>query len=116
MVHAETIMSAHPDNPDGYRAAGACAQVAHDPRANAFNRVADALANYHEEAVPDVWSGFVPPAGETHSTPPPLPDAQTPCGCAMKSPPDSLFCQTGAPVAASSAWRYTPSLGQMPAE
>ena len=86
MVHAETIMSAHPDNPDGYRAAGACAEVAHDRRANAFNRVADALANYHEEAVPDVWSGFVPPAGETHSTPPPLPDAQTPA-TAPDAPP-----------------------------
>lgn len=73
MVHAETIMGAHPDNPDAYRAAASCAEVARDRRARAFARVADALESYHEEAVPDVWSGFVPPAAAETATAPATP-------------------------------------------
>lgn len=61
MVHAETIMSTHPDNPGGYEAAAMCAEAVADRRARAFARVAHALEGYQEEFLPDVWSGFVPP-------------------------------------------------------
>jgi SpoVK/Ycf46/Vps4 family AAA+-type ATPase len=86
MVHAETIMSAHPDSPEAYRAAAACAQVAHDRRAGAFTRVADALENYHEEALPDVWSGFTPPEAAEVSTAGEQPPASPPAAADHVAP------------------------------
>lgn len=61
LVHAQTIISARPDDPHGYRAAARCCGALRDARERAFARVADALEQYHEEAHADVWRDFVPP-------------------------------------------------------